>query len=78
MYYIKILFILGLGVIYIDGFQTLELVKSFTSSEDQTKAAQALLYRFLGNRSQDIDVVVDSANQEYVHVRNFKTSSMKI
>ena len=56
-------------------FETLHPVRSFATSDDQAKAAQALLIRFIGNRTEDIDVVVDSIGQEYVTVKKHNPNS---
>jgi len=52
-------------------FETLEPVKSFVTAEDQTKAVEELIQRFLGNQSNQIDVtvVLSSEDPEFVSVR---------
>ena len=51
--------------------KSLDSVKSYATDEDQAKAAQALFYRFLGNRSDEIQAIIDSSfkqEPEYVMV----------
>ena len=50
-------------------FTTLDSVKSYTSQDDQTKAVQSLINRFLGNKSFGVVAkVVSSTDQEHVYV----------
>jgi len=51
-------------------FKTLEPVKSYTTSEDQTATVNELLIRVLGTRSQEIKVEVlpESYDEDYAFV----------
>ena len=65
------MFLLVLGVRALQRFDTLEPIRSYTSSEDQAKAAQSLIFRFIGNRVKDVevDILLEPGSQEYVNVR---------
>ena len=65
-----LLALLALEVNYVISvnFGVLRPVKSYVSQEDQTKAAQALIHRLLGNHSTGVTVRVEPSYQEEDHV----------
>ena len=80
LFYVITLCIGCVKVLCLAEFETLNPVKSYVTAEDQTKAAEGLIYRIVGNRSDEIRVYVKPSynTDEYVEVSTGASDSISV